>query len=99
MKLIFSPTIRAQLAHKTPPVSEQLVRECFANREGKFLIDTRESNLTNPLTRWFIAETDFGVTLKVVFIPTEAGIVIKSAYAPNAEEIRIYHKYGHQGPI
>ena len=46
MKLILSPTIRAKLAHKTPPVSEQQVRECFANREGKFLIDTRESNLT-----------------------------------------------------
>lgn len=99
MKLILSLAIRAKLAHKTPPVTEDQARECFANRDGQFLIDTRESNLTNPLTRWFIAETDFGVTLKVVFIPTGAGIIVKSAYTPKAEETRIYHKYGHQEPI
>lgn len=94
MKLIISSAIRNKLANKVPPVSEDDIIQCFANREGRYLIDTRESNLTNPLTRWFIAETDFGRKLKVVLIPTKEGIVIKSTYDPNTEELRIYAKYG-----
>jgi hypothetical protein len=95
MTLIISSSVRNKLANKVPPVSEEDIIQCFANRGGgRYLIDTRESNLTNPLTRWFIAETDFGRKLKVVFIPTKEGIVIKSTYTPNAEELRIYAKYG-----
>lgn len=94
MKLIISSAVRNKLANKVPPVSEEDIVQCFANRVGKYLIDTRDSNLTNPLTRWFIAETDFGRKLKVVFIPTKDGIVIKSSYSPNSEEMRIYAKYG-----
>lgn len=48
--------------------------------------------MTNPLTRWFIAETDFGRKLKIAFMPTDEGIVIKTAYGPNTEELRIYNK-------
>lgn len=94
MKPIISSAVRNKLANKVPPVSEEDIIQCFANRAGRYLIDTRESNLTNPLTRWFIAETDFGRKLKVVFIPTKEGIVIKSTYTPNAEELRIYAKHG-----
>ena len=94
MKLIISQGVRAKLAAKSPPVSEEDIVQCFANRTGKSLTDTRANNLTNPLTRWFIAQTDFGQVLKICYVPTEAGIHIKSAYAPNAEEVRIYRKYG-----
>ena len=99
MKLIISSAVRNKLANKVPPVSEDDIIQCFANREGRYLIDKRESNLTNPLTRWFIAETDFGRKLKVVFIPTREGIVIKSTYDPNTEELRIYAKYGNEVEI
>lgn len=92
MKLIISTAVREKLANKTPPVSEYEIVQCFANRAGKDLIDTRAEHLTNPLTRWFIAETDFGRELKVAYMPTTQGIVIKSAYDPNATEKRIYKK-------
>ncbi|GAG92454.1 unnamed protein product, partial [marine sediment metagenome] len=42
---------------------------------------------------WFISETDKQRILKVVFIRTESQIIIKTAYDPNAEELRIYRKY------
>lgn len=93
MKLIIAPGIREKLSKKQPPVTEQEVRQCFANREPNgFLIDTRAKNLTQPLTRWFIAETDHGKRLKVCFIPLPSGeIVIKTAYVADDEEVRIYN--------
>lgn len=92
MKLLISAAVREKLANKTPPVAESEIVQCFANRTGKDLIDTRADNRTNPLTRWFIAETDFGRKLKVAYMPTANGIVIKSAYDPNQVEKRIYNK-------
>ena len=94
MALVISPQIQNKLANKTPPVSRDEVMQCFANRTGQLLADTRAEHLTNPVTRWFIAETDYGRKLKVVFIPLGGDIIIKSAYDPNAEELRIYIKYG-----
>jgi len=93
MALVISQSVRTKLANKTPPVTESEIVQCFANRTKSFLIDTRADNLTNPLTRWFIAETDFGRKLKVCFMPTKDGIVIKSAYDPNGKELRIYEKF------
>lgn len=92
MKLSISAAVREKLANKTPPVSESEIIQCFANRVGKDLIDTRADNRTNPFTRWFIAETDFGRKLKVAYMPTTQGIVIKSAYDPNDVEMRIFAK-------
>lgn len=92
MSLIISKGVREKLANKEPPVSQVDIIQCFANRNRSDLIDTRADNRTNPLTRWFIAETDYGRKLKVAYMPTAAGIVIKSAYDPNAEELRIYNK-------
>lgn len=94
MSLVISPQIQNKLANKTPPVSRDEVLQCFANRTGQLLADTRAEHLTNPITRWFIAETDYGRKLKIVFIPLGEDIIIKSAYVPNAEELRIYIKYG-----
>ena len=94
MSLLISPQIKNKLANKTPPVSRDEILQCFANRTGKMLIDTRAEHLTHPVTQWFIAETDYGRKLKIVFIQLDADIAIKSAYDPNAEELRIYIKYG-----
>lgn len=93
MNLLISPAVRAKLVGKTPPVTEGEIVQCFANRDRSDLIDTRAQHLTNPLTRWFIAETDYGRKLKVVYMPTSDGIVIKSAYDPNEEVKRIYYKH------
>lgn len=91
MGLIIFGSVRAKLAHKTPPVLEEEIIQCFANQTHKDLIDTRENNLTNPLTRWFIAETDFGRQLKIAYMPFSYGIVIKTAYEPSDEELDIFY--------
>lgn len=97
MALKISPSVLEKLAHKHQVTKGEIV-ECFANKEGSFLLDPRAEHMTNPPTRWFIAPTDFGRILKIAFIKLENGdIVIKSAYQPNHEEIRIYRKYGIQG--
>ena len=75
-------------------VKKEEVDQCFANRNGKYLRDPRAEHQTNPPTQWFIAETDFGRRLKVVFIRNGSDIDIKSAFDPNQEELRIYAKFG-----
>jgi len=78
-------------------VSLKEVEECFMNRVGRELYDQREKHGTNPRTRWFIAHTNHCRALKVIYVPREDGVDLKSAYEPNHEEIRIYLKHG--GPI
>jgi uncharacterized DUF497 family protein len=72
-------------------VSLEEVRQCFLNRDGGLLEDQREDHKTNPLTEWFIAETDHGRKLKVCFVQVGVVITLKTAYTPNDEEIRIYN--------
>ncbi len=93
--LVISSSVREKLNNKQPPVTQEEIEQCFANRIGKFLIDTRADNLTNPLTRWFVSETDYGRKLKVCFMPFANGeIHVKTAYDPNEKELRIYADYG-----
>lgn len=95
MALVLSQKIRAKLSAKVPPVSENDIKECFANRTGRYLIDNRADNATNPPTNWFIAETDYGRWLKICFVRMpNTDVHIKTAYVPNAEEVRIYKKFG-----
>lgn len=75
-------------------VTRDEIEECFYNREKGLLEDTREQHKTAPPTMWFIAETDVGRCLKVVFVEHDNDTYeIKTAYEPNAEEVRIYEKY------
>jgi len=83
-----------KLAGKIPPVTEDEIHQCFANREGRFLLDQREEHQSEPATRWFIAETNFGRKLKIAFIPRLPKVVIRTAYDANVDELRIYAKYG-----
>lgn len=94
MKLSISPGVLNKLKEKHG-VSKLQVIECFANRTVPFLTDNRLDHQTDPPTRWFIAETDMGVKLKVVYIRTDTDFVVKTAYPPNAEEIAIYAALGY----
>lgn len=94
--LQISASVQAKLAAKVPPVKRDEILQCFANREGKFLLDTREEHESDPPTRWFIAETNFGRKLKIAFIARGTVVTIRTAYDPNADELRIYSKYGLQ---
>ncbi|EAA8759593.1 hypothetical protein LB105_003636 [Salmonella enterica] len=97
MKFLISGKIRRKLADKTPPVTEEDIVQCFSNRDGNFLEDTRENHKSDPPTQWFISETDYGVKLKVVFVYyPDRGVAIRTAYAPNDTEVSIYKTYGYK---
>lgn len=75
-------------------VTQLEIIECFGNRTRGTLIDKREEHKTDPPTQWFIAETDRGRLLKIVFVKlTEMDIVIRTAYEPDENEKRIYQKF------
>lgn len=93
MALVVSPKIREKLATKHSVTAEE-VAQCFANMTGRCLTDTREDHATDPPTLWFIAETDYGRKLKVVFVRKDGDIFLKSAFVPNATELSIYRKFG-----
>ncbi|ROT98690.1 ADP-ribosyl-(dinitrogen reductase) hydrolase [Marinobacter sp. R17] len=92
MSIKCSSAVKQKLAQKHG-VSLEEVQQCFANRDGHLLEDTREEHKTDPPTQWFIAETDFGRRLKVAFILKGGNILLKTAYEPNATEERIYKKF------
>lgn len=67
MKLFISDPVREKLASKHG-VTEAEIRQCFENREGRLLEDTREDHQTNPPTQWFISCSNRQRKLKVVFV-------------------------------
>lgn len=91
MAVIASQKIIEKLASKHG-VNINEVHQCFANRTGKLLFDLREKHDTDPKTLWFIAETDYGRKLKIVFVPKNGDIYLRTAYPPNSEESGIYKK-------
>ena len=96
MGLFISPRVRQKLLTKHN-VTEAQVLQCFANRIASDLFDSRPEHKTDPPTRWFIAETDYGIQLKVCYVldPTTNVVEIKSAFPPNQDELGIYkRKFG-----
>jgi len=91
MAIKCSTAVKQKLAEKHG-VSVHEVQQCFANREGGFLEDTREDHKSDPPTQWFIAETDYGRRLKIVFILKDGNILLKTAYMPNCKEETIYQR-------
>lgn len=75
-------------------VSRQEVEQCFQNRAGRLLVDDRALTKTNPPTLWFIATTNRGRSLKIVYIQRGASVDLKTAYEPNEDEARIYRRHG-----
>jgi uncharacterized DUF497 family protein len=93
LNLNISKIVTEKLFKKHYVVVEE-VEECFLNRRKGLLEDKREKYKTNPPTLWFIAETDQGRLLKVVFIELSNGTYeIKTAYEPNDDEVKIYEKF------
>lgn len=95
MKIQLSPAVKEKLFIKHN-VTEKEIFECFANRDGNYLMDTREQHRTTPATLWFIAQTNRGRLLKVCFIPPHQGQLaqLKSAFEPNDIEKCIYASKG-----
>jgi hypothetical protein len=95
MALTISPQVLEKLGNKNPAVTRREVEQCFDNRAGRILFDDREENKTDPPTQWFVAKTNKNRDLKIVFVRRGNDIHLKTAYDPNAEEVRIYKKYGY----
>jgi hypothetical protein len=92
MHLVVSSAVREKLEAKHG-VTVAEVEECFRNRPGRYLRDARQRHKTKPATLWFIAPTDTGRSLKVIFIPRRQGSVLKSAFEPTQIEKLIYARY------
>jgi hypothetical protein len=90
--IIISQGIASKLKTKHG-VAKNEVLECFENRDGRLLIDTRQAH-KDPTTYWFIAETHHRRQLKVCFVVEGDDFFLRTAYEPNAEERRIYNKFG-----
>jgi uncharacterized DUF497 family protein len=90
-QLIISTKVKDKLKTKHS-VTVNEVQECFLNASTKTILDDREKNKTNPPTRWLISETRSGRQLKVVFMfdPATGKTTLKSAFPPNADELRMY---------
>ena len=93
LHLRFSPAILEKLEEKHQ-VTRREVEQCFDNRCGEFLVDDREDHQTDPATLWFVAPTNNERLLKICFMFVDGNILVKSAFAPNDTEIRIYENYG-----
>jgi hypothetical protein len=97
LRLVITERVMEKLVEKHKVSRAEVVQcfamQCFANKLGRLLEDDREDHRTTPPTRWFIAETDAGRELKIVFVREDDVVFLKSAYEPDAEEKRIYNKY------
>ena len=90
--LISDAVLRKLKTRHGVDVSE--VRQCFLNRHGKLLHDTRALTKTDPPTLWFIAKTNKNRALKIVYILKDSKIILKTAYDPNEMELGIYTRHG-----
>lgn len=91
--IIISPSVRAKLTNKHK-VEVREVEQCFENLCGTFIEDTREEHKTDPETLWFVAPTNYGRVLKVMFMFIDGNIHIKSAYDAKQVVIDIYEARG-----
>ena len=74
-------------------VSEE-VEEAWMNRDGPILLERRSENMRGTVPRyWFIALTDSGRALKLVYEWTKGRPpTLVTAYDPNDKEKEIYEK-------
>lgn len=86
MALIVSQKIKAKLATKHKVTLDE-VREAFADRPDYVVIDEREDHASDPPTYWFIASTDGGRLLKVVYIQRGHDVYLRTAYTANQDEV------------
>lgn len=61
-------------------VDRREVEQCFENKCGLLLEDDREDHKTDPATLWFVAPTNKGRWLKVIFIFRDGEVHLRSAY-------------------
>lgn len=95
--LIISTKIELKLATKHN-VNREEVEQCISNLDenDRLFEDDREGNQTIPPTFWFISETDNGRKLKVVVVPKNGDLYLKTAYEANNAELKLYARLNNQ---
>lgn len=93
MALVISPKICAKLSTKHNVTPEE-VEQCFANRNGNIIQDSREEHSSEAPTLWFIAETHYGRKLKIVFIHEHGNNYLRTAFDPSQATINNYLQHG-----
>ena len=91
-RIVISETIRAKLAGEHD-IGVPEVHQCFTNRTGELLLDTREQHKTDPATLWFVAPTNRGRLLKVCFVP-DGDYFLRTCYEADETELALYRKHG-----
>jgi hypothetical protein len=83
MALIIPPRVAAKIAAPDHGcITEKEVADCFANHCGGYCYDKRPQHLDsngNP-TPWFVAPTNQGRILKIMFVRDSSDIYLASAY-------------------
>lgn len=87
----FSGAVAQKLIEKHDVTREE-VNQCFMNRSSPSFEDRRAEHRTDPPTFWFVAETDRGRVLKVVYIEKDDHFAIKSAFEPKDGSDALYEK-------
>lgn len=87
--LVISQAILEKLSAKHQ-VERREVEQCFLNKCGAYLMDTREDHRSDPPTLWFVAPTNQGRILKVIFIFRDGKVFLRSAYDADEAVRRIY---------
>jgi uncharacterized DUF497 family protein len=97
VRIIIYPLILDKLRIKHG-VSADEAEQAFLNRSGLLAKEVRLHNQGDEDRFWFIATTDVGRELKVVFfIDADENIpVVITAYEPNDEEVKLYEKIQRQ---
>lgn len=91
-QLRISPKVAGKLAEKHK-VERREVEQCFDNKCGRFLLDDREDHRTDPPTLWFVAPTNKGRMLKIIFIYRDGYLDLRSAYDADQRIQDIYDRY------
>mgnify|MGYP001615981562 CR=1 FL=1 len=91
--IVISQRIDQKLDAKHTVTIEE-VDQCFDNKCGVNLIDDREDNRTNPPSLWFIAETNKGRLLKIIYVYRDGKYFLKSAFEPGDADIHTYDSEG-----
>lgn len=91
--LIVSAAILGKLREKHG-IELREVEQAFDNKCGFLLIDDREDHRTDPPTLWFVAPTNRGRMLKVIFMMIDGNIHLKSAYTADQAAISLYDEIG-----
>ena len=89
MSLIISPNVQRKLATKHN-VTRDEIEQRFMNHDGPYLTDEREKHATNPPTLWLIGTTDVGRQLKIVFVPEDGNLYLRTAFTPTRKQASVY---------